>query len=369
MKIINIMQCTNLGGMEKASLRLMIGLKEQGHVCEVLSLNPLGGLGSLLQEQGITATGFSYSGRGGWRSIPAICRALHSMRADALIMTGHHLLTMLALGGLCRGHRILAIHFYHAGVKPPWQWRLIYRIACNRFQAITFPSDFVRREAETLFPAVGALSKTIRNPIQNHPVPSEEERARARRMLCLPAHVKIIGNAGWLVANKRFDIFLRVAERVLNEVPHSIFLIAGDGEERERLERLADELHIADRIIWLGWQKDMTFFFQSLDVMLFNSDNDAMGIASLEAMSFGVPLVASVEQGGLKEIVTGDEYGFLFPTHDSIALAEKIVFLLKYPDDARRIGEAGRQRVAAVSNPRQLAAEVLSLLKGKGPHV
>jgi hypothetical protein len=52
MNIINIMQGTDLGGMEQASLRLMLGLKELGHSLQVLSLNPIGGLGPLLEPRG-----------------------------------------------------------------------------------------------------------------------------------------------------------------------------------------------------------------------------------------------------------------------------------------------------------------------------
>lgn len=366
MKIINIMQCTELGGMEHASLRLMIGLKAEGHCCEVISLNPVGSLGPLMQEHGIPVLGLPYLGKGGWRSFPKIWHALHSVKADALIMTGHHLLAMLALGALCQGRRLLAIHFHHTGVKPPWQWRLIYRVACCRFQAITFPSDFVRHEAETLFPPLKALSRTVRNPLTIPELPAVEARAQARRVLGLPPEAKVVGNAGWLIPRKRFDVFLRVAQKVVQEVPDALFLIAGDGEERAQLEALARELAIDDRVKWLGWQKDLTPFFQCLDVMLFNSDWDAMGLAPLEAMSYGVPLVASVQQGGLKEIVTGDEYGFLLPTHDVDALAKKTVFFLHNPEEARRIALAGRKRLAEVSNVEQLVAETLLLLQGTG---
>jgi glycosyltransferase involved in cell wall biosynthesis len=365
MKFVNIMQGTNLGGMEQASLRLMHGLKDQGHSCEVISLNPVGSLGPLLRELQIPVTGLPYLGKGGWKSILHIWRTLRAIQADALLMTGHHLLSMLLLGGLCKGKRLLAIHFHHSGVKSPWQWRLIYHIASSRFQAITFPSDFVRIEAETLYPPIKALSHTVRNPLSIPQIPSVEDRERARHVLGLPYDALVIGNAGWLIPRKRFDVFLHVAQKVSQYVPNALFLIAGDGEERSRLEALAKELDIVDRLKWLGWQKNLTSFFHSLDVMLFNSDWDAMGLAPLEAMSYGIPLVASVQQGGLKEIVTNNEYGFLLSNHDIDILAEKTIFFLQNPDEARRVALAGRQRVADVSNVKQLVNEIQSLLQGE----
>ena len=364
MKIINIMQGTDLGGMEQASLRLMLGLKELGHSLEVLSLNPIGSLGPLLEKHYIPVKGLPYLGKGGWRSFLQLKRELSGIQADALIMTGHHLLSMIAMGGLCAGRRVLAIHFHHLGVKPDWQWRLIYRDACKRFQAITFPSDFVRKEAEALYPPVKSLSHTVRNPCPIQPLPSDEDRRKARRSLGLPENAPVIGNAGWLIPRKRFDVYLKVAQKVAKDVPNALFLIAGNGEERLRLEAFAKRLNITDRVKWLGWQKDLTPFFLCLDAMLFNSDCDAMGMSPLEAMTYGVPVVASVQQGGLKEIIDKANYGFLIPTHDVDVLAGKIIYFLQNPDEARIIGLAGRHRVEAVSNIVQHAKIIESLIQG-----
>ena len=145
---------------------------------------------------------------------------------------------------------------------------------------------------------------------------------------------------------------------------NALFLIAGDGEERLRLETLAKQLNIADRVKWVGWQIDLTPFYQCLDAMLFNSDWDAMGLSPLEAMAYGVPLVASVQQGGLKEIVNKEDYGFLIPNHDVGALAGKIIYFLQNPDEARKVGLAGRQRVEAISNTEQHAKKMESLIQG-----
>ena len=362
MKILNIMQGTNLGGMEQASLRLMLGLKDLGHSLEVLSLNPIGGLGHLLEKNGIPANGLPYRGKGGWRSFFLLKQTLNEIQADALIMTGSHLLTMIALGDLCTGRRVLAQHFHHTGVKPDWQWRLIYRIACSRFQTITFPSDFVRLEAEAIYPPIKCLTHTVRNPMTIQPLQSLEERLNARRALGLPENALIVGNAGWLIPRKRFDVFLRVAQKVAQKVPNAFFLIAGDGEERLRLAALAKELNITDRVKWLGWQKDLLNFYKSLDVLLFNSDWDAMGLTPLEALIFGVPLVASVKQGGLKEIINNETYGFLISMHDIDVLSDKVIHLLKHPSEAIKIALEGRKRVEDVSNTEQIVNQMVSLI-------
>ena len=362
MKILNVIQGTNLGGMEQASLSLMIGLKKLGNTLSVISLNPIGSLGPLLLKNGIAAIGLPYRGIGGWRSFFLVKKALRESNSDALIMTGHHFFSMIALGKFCSRRRILAVHFHHTGVKPEWQWRLIYMLACVRFNAITFPSDFIRGEAEAIYPPLKKYSHTVRNPISIPELHSDEERVLARQNLGIQDDVFVIGNAGWLTQRKRFDVFLHVAQKICEVVPNVQFLIAGDGEERSRLKKLSNQLGIADKIQWLGWQENLTQFYKSIDVMLFNSEWDAMGLSPLEAITHGVPLVASVRHGGLKEIIDSDRYGFLLSDHDVDKLADRVVFFIKNPAAAREIAIAGRARIQEISNPAKIADEMILLL-------
>jgi glycosyltransferase involved in cell wall biosynthesis len=293
-KILNLIQCTNLGGMEQASLRLMRGLQQRGDSLQLLSLNPVGLLGPLLEEAGIPHDGLPYLGKGGWRSYGLLKEKLRNIQADGMIMTGHHLLAPLALGDSFKGHRVLAIHYHHTGVKSPWEWQLIYRIACRRFNAITFPCDFIRREAEAIYPPVARLAHTVRNPLDVPPSSGVAEKVESRKLLNLPFDRPVVGNAGWLIPRKRFDVFLRTARKILDKNPNVLFAVAGRGEEEGNLKKLAGELGIAGNVRWLGWQQEMSHFYKSLDVMLFNSDWDAMGLTPLEAMSYGVPAVCSV---------------------------------------------------------------------------
>ena len=349
MRILNLIQCTNLGGMEQVTLRLLRGLQTRGHAVRLLSLNPIGALGPLLAEAGIPYTGLPYLGKGGWHTIPMLRRELRASQADALIMTGHHLLGMLALGDFCANHRLLALHFHHQGVKPDWQWRLIYRAACRRFPTITYPSDFIRQEAISLHAPVARLAQTVRYPLAMPPAISPEERQVVRRHLGLAEGIPFIGNAGWLIPRKRFNVFLRVAHEALKCKPTAVFLIAGDGEERAKLEALANSLGIAESVKWLGWQKEMRSFYAALDVLLFNSDWDALPVTPQEAMAHGVPVVCSVINGGLREIITSDEVGFLRASHDVQALAGLVIRLLEDHALAKRIGLAGRARVEGLS--------------------
>ena len=353
--------------MEQASLRLMRGLTARGESLELLSLNPIGQLGPLLEGAGIPHEGLPYLGKGGWRSYGLLKEKLKDFQAEGMIMTGHHLLASLALGNFCKGHRVLAIHYHHTGVKSRWQWQLIYRVACRRFDAITFPCNFIRKEAEAIFPPVAQIAHTVRNPIDIPPLPDAGEKAVARKILNLPPGRPVVGNAGWLIPRKRFDVFLRTARKILDKNPDVLFAIAGNGEEEDNLRKLADALGISANVHWLGWQQEMSNFYKSVDVLLFNSDWDAMGLTPLEAMSYGVPAVCSVVNGGLGEILSSEEYGFLLPEHNPDTLAKLALHLLDHPDEAAAIGLAGRKHLQDVCDPGPIVDWHEQALSGRIP--
>lgn len=365
MKILNILQCTNLGGMEQASLRLMIGLKTRGHSCHVVSVNPLGAMGSLLESHKIPAVGVPYLGKYGWRSHFSLRRAVRAESIDALLMTGPTLSGLLALSDGCAGRRVLAVHFHHTGTKPTWVWRQLYRLVVKRFDALVFPSDFVRREAEAIFPPIAQYSVTIRNPLPLPVIPDSEAIKRAKAELNIPPNVFVVGNAGWLISRKRFDVFLRVARNVLISYPETVFLIAGDGPERSNLMSLAKDLGIDGAVRWLGWRKDLSVFYTCLDILLFQSDWDAFPTTPLEAMSYGIPVVASVANGGLAEVISDEDYGVLLPKHDEALLAARVVELLRRSDKAKQTGLAGRRRVAVLCSDDKCVSEYERLLMGR----
>ena len=206
----------------------------------------------------------------------------------------------------------------------------------------------------------------IANPFVLPKARTDNDIQAARIRLGMKPSDRIVGNAGWLIARKRWDVFLDVAAGVARRAPKVRFLIAGDGPDRGVLQRQAERLGIAEQIRWLGWREDLTDFYLALDVMLFNSDFDALGRAPLEAMSHGVPLVASVVHCGLPEVVDSDEVGFLLHSHDIPTLRDRVIQLLRDDDAARALGHRGRLRVAETGCPKRRALNILKALGVEG---
>ncbi len=366
MKILILIQCTNLGGMEQCMLLLIDEFKKMNVESEVVSIVPVGGLRKLLDERGVPVTGGSYQGPGGFLSLFEMRRILKSKAADGLLMIGHNLMAEIALGTLYRDRSALALHYHHQGVKSPMVWRLIYRLAVRSFNKILFVSEYIMKEAFEIAPFIREKSEMIGTLIREQPIISGAEKAVAKQHLGIDPNAFVIGNAGWLIPRKRWDVFLEVVARVNERVPESRFVIAGDGSERNSLEQQAKRLGVLSKIHWIGWQKDLDLFYRSIDTLLFNSDWDAQPRTPLEAMSYGIPVVASILHGGTSEIIRSQDEGILLQNHDFEKMTEFLVLLAKDKRYREKLGASGKKRILECASPKKNAVATLKAMKMSG---
>lgn len=140
---------------------------------------------------------------------------------------------------------------------------------------------------------------------------------------------------------KRVDDVIRIFAEVHRAVPTSELVLIGDGPERSRIERLVHELGLSAHVRCLGKQLHFLEVLQQAEVFLLPSEIESFGLAALEAMSCGVPVVAS-RTGGVPEVVTDGEDGFLAPVGDIAAMATAVTRLMQ--DDAlhARMSRAAR---------------------------
>jgi glycosyltransferase involved in cell wall biosynthesis/3-hydroxyisobutyrate dehydrogenase-like beta-hydroxyacid dehydrogenase len=174
-----------------------------------------------------------------------------------------------------------------------------------------------------------------------YPHPAEP---RLRTELGLAADAPVAGIVARLGSEKNHEMFLEVARRVRERVPAAQFLIVGDGVERERLERLAAELNVADGVHFLGNRADVPELLALIDVFLLTSHIEASPVSILEALATGKPVVAT-RVGSVGESVPDGRVGYLVEPGDAAQMAEHVVELLQRPELARSLGAAGRRLV------------------------
>ncbi len=158
--------------------------------------------------------------------------------------------------------------------------------------------------------------------------------------LGLDADTPVVSVVGRLVAQKAHDRFLRAASLVHQSVPEARFLIVGDGELRASTEALADQLGLADAVVFTGIRGDATTIIARSDLLVFSSDWEGLSIAALEALARGVPVVSTAVEGTRELLSEGA--GVVVP-HEDEALAAAIVECLGDPERRAELGATGRR--------------------------
>jgi glycosyltransferase involved in cell wall biosynthesis len=272
----------------------------------------------------------------------------------------------LALLRLLRGFEIVHTHSGHAQTRVWWLGPALSSVrAATRHVAFKPRNRFVHRlKYARGCDGVIAVSKAVRGILLDSGVPErqievihtgvaipaelpqEEERRSARAAMSLREEDFAIGHMGAFTAEKGQDIAISTAARLRESLPQAHFLLAGEGPlvaaAREQLKRERG------RATLLGFVADRATFFAALDLFIMPSRAEAWGLAALEAMAYGVPVIAS-EVGGLAEIVSSDEGGRLVPAGDASALAAAIVEAAGDRVRLRAEGLKGRARAGRFS--------------------
>ncbi len=129
---------------------------------------------------------------------------------------------------------------------------------------------------------------------------------------------------------KRVEDVVRVFSEVNKEIP-SRMLLVGDGPERIRLEQLCRELGLCDRVMFLGKVRDTQHVLEISDLFLLPSETESFGLAALEAMSMGVPVISS-NTGGIPEVNIHGQTGFTSEVGDVEDMAKNALYILRDPE-------------------------------------
>jgi sugar transferase (PEP-CTERM/EpsH1 system associated) len=187
---------------------------------------------------------------------------------------------------------------------------------------------------------------TIHNGVdaERFPIKDASVAARIRANLGIPLDAPVIGTVGRLHRQKDLASLLTAMVQVRARFPAVRLLLVGEGELRGDLEALAKSLGLVDAVTFAGSRPDVAEILATLDVFVLPSLWEGMPNTVLEAMSVGLPVVATAV-GGTPEVVVDGQTGILVPPQEPARLAEAIMLLLQDPEFGRKLGRVGRARV------------------------
>ena len=182
------------------------------------------------------------------------------------------------------------------------------------------------------------------------------DRGSLRRSLGLDQTTPLILAVGRIVPIKRFDLLIEAFKRLLPHCPSAHLAIAGDGAPADKAGLEALAASVADRVHFLGWRRDQDVLYTDADVLALTSDNEGTPVTVIEAITSGVPVVAT-RVGGVEDIVS-DEMGTLVRPG---AVEEIAAALKKSLDRPTSLREALRDRIATRFSHRRLVRDMTEL--------
>ncbi|HED07774.1 MAG TPA: N-acetyl-alpha-D-glucosaminyl L-malate synthase BshA [Ignavibacteria bacterium] len=158
-----------------------------------------------------------------------------------------------------------------------------------------------------------------------------------------PHNEKIIVHTSNFRPVKRVPETIRILEKVRKEISAQLVLV-GDGPDRSECERLCRELNLCDHVKFLGKQNGLVEILNASDIFLIPSQSESFGLAALEAMSCGLPVVSS-SVGGLPELISHNETGYIAEIGDVDRMAKYVIELFTNEKKYDLFSKASRKRV------------------------
>jgi glycosyltransferase involved in cell wall biosynthesis len=360
MKILLLSTGGGIGGEETFTRNLALGLMKHGHNVRVACGGPL--QKKDLENHRVPVANLQISSRipaGIWRSARNLGRYIRKEGID--------LVHCQAAGPVIMGGIIRWMHwtngtrwYYHAhGLqKGTYRWipvflnMLDFTMAVSDYEMIQLVARGVKKEKiarvhNGIDPGIYSVS----------PEQREKQRREIRKELDLPAGALVYGFVGRLSPEKGCDLLIPAFQRVKDRHEETRLVVVGDGIMRASLEAAIADNRLGDSVILTGFRNDIPKLLCGLDVLLTPSYKETFSLTNLQAMSAGLPLIASDVCGNPEQVVPGYT-GILFEPGNPGALAEAMIAMLRR-DDRQVLGANGNHVVRTYLNSERMIKEIL----------
>ncbi|MFA6963263.1 MAG: glycosyltransferase family 4 protein [Patescibacteria group bacterium] len=240
--------------------------------------------------------------------------------------------------------KVYTEHIYDQNYRLPstingWIQKMMLRKVCLEQDLVLAVSTSVKKFLVSNKFADANQVKVVPNGLD------VEAWSAQKRKIELSANAPIIGTLGTLNAQKGQKFLISAFKEVLKKFEHATLEIIGDGPLFEALKSQTRSLKIEGRVKFLGAKENPIEYMRDWSLFALPSISETFGIAALEAMALGIPVVAS-KVGGLPDIIDNQKNGILVPAKDAEILAKAMLGVLEHPAVAAKLRREGEKRAA-----------------------
>lgn len=335
------------GGIQTYNRCLVKSLNEilqiQNYKVTILVLNDKGN--NSLRKNYITSPNITYKPFNGNKLGFVISSLLISKNAD-VIFFGHVNFSFLAnlIPGLSKEKKAyLAVY----GIDAWKKLSFLHKLGISKINKILSISRFTQQEMER-FNDVPSNKFYILPPSLDPVYACNDQNLYTREDLNLPKGkiILTVSRLNPLESYKNIDMVINAMPMILKEVSDAFYIIVGEGEDCCRLKKLAKDIEVSDKVIFVGHVSDkfLSSYYNCCDVFVLPSGGEGFGIVFLEAMYHSKSCIGAYASA-IPEVISDGKTGFLVKPNDIKNLADAIIKLLK--DDNLRLlmGEAGKEKL------------------------
>ena len=345
--VLYVIWSLQTGGAERVVADLARGLDRARFRPLVCCLNFKGRLAEELEAEGIPVFALDKKPK---LDLSVLVKLVRLMRRERVDVVHTHLWTSSFWGRLAAriaGVRTVVVTEHNLDL-----WRRFPHFAADRLLARwTDQWIFVSREVEAFYrPRLphreDGVFRVVHNGVDLEVLGNAAPRpaSQTRAGMGLPEGKRVIGVVGRLEERKGHRFFLDAMRSILDREEAVVGIVVGEGKARDDLAARHAELALGDGVRLIGYWADLREALSVIDVFVLPSLMEGHPIALLEAMAAGKPVVAT-SVGGNGEAVVDGVTGLLVPPADPAALADAILALLRDPQRAARMGQAGQASV------------------------
>ncbi len=343
-RIVHIVEDLKIGGLERVLASIVTSLDRNKYDVQVWCLASGGRIAEELQEKGVDVRILGLTSYYNPLNVWTLARLLRRERIDLVHTHGYFASTFARIAARMAGVPAVIAHVHSAYTDYSVRNMLIERFLSYFTDRIVCVSSAVEAFVTKTEGIAKKKTSVIYNGISAPDSPlSLEERNKLRLSLGLTPRDIIIAVVASLTRNKGHKILLEGFKEIWPKNPLPRLLIIGDGPERESLEAAAARLGIDQAVFFAGNRGDVRKLLQVCDILVLPSlHREGLGVAIIEAMAAGIPVIGS-NLGGIPEAIRDGENGLLTAPGDVFGLANAMKKLIEDRELRVSMGSSGLQ--------------------------